>query len=135
MNPEVWGPHMWFIIDSIILNYPDNPSMEDKNDMIQFFSLLEKILPCVDCRMNYKTHYNSSPLTYTILESKNAFIEWGLELHNKVNRMKGKNIITKEDFIDYYSNQYGGKVKYTTIFSLVFIILVLILLMFYIIKY
>ena len=30
MDPNIWGPHAWFLIHTVCLNYPDNPTDEDK---------------------------------------------------------------------------------------------------------
>ena len=36
MEPEIWGPHAWQFLHSITLSYPDNPTLEDKNNHAQF---------------------------------------------------------------------------------------------------
>ena len=48
-NPKIWGPKAWFFIETIILSYPDNPTLNDKNTFKNFFNSLAFILPCRKC--------------------------------------------------------------------------------------
>jgi len=40
MDPKVWGPKLWFVIHTIALNYPDNPSYDQKRIHEDFFNNL-----------------------------------------------------------------------------------------------
>ena len=44
MDPEVWGPKLWFVIHTFALNYPNNPNYEDKRVMEEFFNNLKYIV-------------------------------------------------------------------------------------------
>ena len=56
MNPKIWGKHAWIFLHSITLAYPNCPTDEEKNNTKNFFISLENILPCYECRRNYKKH-------------------------------------------------------------------------------
>jgi hypothetical protein len=109
LNPEIWGSKGWFFIDSIILSYPNNPSKEIKNDFLNFLTLLKKMLPCENCRKHYDEFIKINPLTEKILESRENLIIWILNLHNNINKLNEKKIITLEEFSDYYNKKYTDK--------------------------
>ena len=54
MNPKIWGPHAWFLIHSICLNYPENPTEVDKKNYKNFFLELSNVLPCEECQNHFK---------------------------------------------------------------------------------
>ena len=33
-NPEIWGPGAWLFLHTITLNYPTNPTFEDKENYL-----------------------------------------------------------------------------------------------------
>ena len=37
MEPEIWGPNAWTFLHTITLNYPENPSEDDKQNHKDFF--------------------------------------------------------------------------------------------------
>ena len=37
MEPNIWGPHAWLFLHTITLNFPDNPTKEEKEKYKQFF--------------------------------------------------------------------------------------------------
>ena len=37
MNPKIWGPGGWLFLHSITLNYPENPTENDKMYHKNFF--------------------------------------------------------------------------------------------------
>ena len=45
MNPEIWGPHYWFVIHSIAFNYPNNPNALQKKDHYKFIQSLPEFIP------------------------------------------------------------------------------------------
>ena len=40
MNPEVWGPHAWFFLHTVTMNYPNKPTIKDKEDNKNFVNIL-----------------------------------------------------------------------------------------------
>ena len=50
MNTEVWGSCGWLFLHSVALNYPVNPTYNDKVYMKTFFEMVGKVLPCNSCK-------------------------------------------------------------------------------------
>ncbi len=97
MKPEIWGPHAWIFLHSITLTYPDTPTSDDKKNMADFFSTLMKVLPCQKCQSNFGQHFAEYPLTDDILSSKAKLIKWLIDVHNAVNRMNNKEVLSHEE--------------------------------------
>ena len=62
MDPKVWGPKLWFVIHTLALNFPDNPSYEEKRIHEDFFNSLVFLIPCDKCRIHYRQHINNNPV-------------------------------------------------------------------------
>ena len=45
MDPEIWGPSAWIFLHTITLNYPNNPTIYDKQNYKNF--LLIYIIFCL----------------------------------------------------------------------------------------
>ena len=103
-NSEIWGPKAWFFLDTIILAYPDIPTKEDMNIYKNFYTNLNKILPCIKCSKHYLENLQKYPLTDYILSSKYKLIRWWLKMHNIVRIKSNKKPIELNEFIDYYTN-------------------------------
>ena len=109
MNPEVWGPHYWFVIHSIALNYPINPNALQKKDHYKFIQSLPQFLP------DKKSSNNFSELLklYSVipyLDSRKDFVKWTHFIHNRVNESLGKDVISLTDFY-YIYNQHNNPVQ------------------------
>ena len=62
--------------------YPVNPTPEIIQDHRIFFQLLPRIYPCPDCRAHMRQMFNELPPQ---LKSRNDFMNWICEAHNRVN--------------------------------------------------
>ena len=105
MNPEIWGPKLWFFIHTIAINYPDNPSNLDKQKYNMFFESLKHIIPCEKCRLNYIENLNEMPVINN-LDNATTLFRWTVDLHNKVNSEIGKPILSYEQATQEISNKY-----------------------------
>lgn len=103
MKPEIWGPHAWFLLHSISLEYPDNPTSEDKQNMITFINSLGKVLPCEKCRTNFKSHLEEHPLN---VNSKVDLVKWVIDIHNTVNRINNKRELSYEECVEHFEETY-----------------------------
>ena len=88
-GPQVWGPFGWKFIHYITYGYPNNPSELDKQKYLDFFNILQFVLPCSICSNHLQQHMKINPLTDDILSDKMKFIEWGILMHNIVNLSNG----------------------------------------------
>ena len=93
-----------------------------------YFSLLQKLLPCPSCKDNYKKHLVKYPLNNR-LKTKKDVVTWLVDIHNEVNKMNNKSIMSYKDVITYYKNEYGfiGKIKkyYKDVIILILLIILL----------
>lgn len=103
-GPDVWGPHGWKFIHYITLGYPNNPSNQDKKQYYEFFDNLKNVLPCSICGNHYKEHLKVFPLSDKVLSNKVKFIEWGINMHNMVNKVNRKRIFTFDEGFKEISN-------------------------------
>jgi hypothetical protein len=94
--PNVWGPIFWIFMHNIITLYPDEPTMQDKDNFIIFLNAFRNLLPCKECREHFLFNLNKYPLTSEFLSSKNNLIAWGIGIHNIVRVMLKKTIYYKE---------------------------------------
>lgn len=124
MEPEVWGPPAWTFLHSVTLNYPENPTIKDKENYNNFFNLLGEILPCDKCKRHYKENIKEMPIK---LESREEITEWLFNIHNKVNESNGKSLYKYDDFINKYSYMYDRQRKYLYMIIIVTIIFIFLL--------
>ena len=131
MNPKFWGPHAWIFLHSITMNYPKNPSEQDKHVYFNFFKSLENVLPCEKCAYNYSNNLKKLPIE-PALENRDKLIRWLIGIHNEVNLETGKPPYTYEQVID----EYDYKMKHLDNDStLVYKVIILALLAFIFYKY
>lgn len=96
-GPDVWGPHGWKFLHFVTLGYPNSPSNEVKNIYKDFFTNFSKVIPCPLCANHFQEHLEIYPLDDEVLSSKINLINWGIDMHNEVNKINGKKIYTYEE--------------------------------------
>ena len=89
-GPNAWGPYGWNFLHYVTLGYPKNPDNDDKKNYKLFFESLKNILPCPKCAKHYEENLKVLPLTDDILDDKEKFIKWLIDVHNRVNVSTGK---------------------------------------------
>ena len=101
MDPSVWGPKLWFVIHTLALNFPDNPSYEDKRHYEDFFNNLTFMIPCDKCRIHYTERIRKNPVI-NHLENSDMLFRYTIHLHNDVNKSLHKpllNLILSQDHL------------------------------------
>ena len=58
MQTRVWGPAGWIFLHCIAQNYPEEPTIEQKEHYRSFFRLVGTVLPCAYCRDSYNEYIN-----------------------------------------------------------------------------
>jgi hypothetical protein len=82
---EFWGPSTWKTLHSIAWSYAENensPTEEEKKDIIDFFMILSKLLPCPSCRKHFSDYMLRHPIDAS---SRSALVRWLYDLHSDVN--------------------------------------------------
>jgi hypothetical protein len=137
ISPTVWGPPGWKFMHYITFTYPINPNIEDKENYKNFFEIVGKVLPCNSCRINFNKHLKKYPLTDYVLSTKKNLIEWFVNIHNEVNIMNGKPIMTPNQVMNLYLRNNNSIFNFTlskkvkNVLLIIFIIAILI----FILKY
>ena len=126
MDPEIWGPHAWIFLHSITLNYPNNPTMYDKQHYKNFFINLHHILPCEWCSKNYIHHLQKYPID-NYLNTKKNLVQWLINIHNEINIIFKKKTINYSEFINIYKNIYNKKKSFFNFYHLIIFICILII--------
>jgi len=130
MRPDVWGPPAWIFLHSITLEYPDNPTKKDKQDMRNFFDSLGKVLPCHKCRNNFQMHFTKKPLTDGILCCKKNLVKWLIDIHNSVDMMNNKKAMTYEEALRQLLSCYERKSNYNMIIIYILILIIILFIFF-----
>ena len=99
MHPKIWGPSAWVLLFCAALEYPDEPTEENKRNMWVFITSLQPILPCNDCRKNFKKHLRQLPLSDEVLSSRESLLRWLIDQRNLVNEEKGSRIYSHDEAI------------------------------------
>ena len=134
MNNNIWGPSAWLFLHSITFQYPEEPTMADKENYKQFFNSLQNILPCPKCRDHYQKNIQDFPIQ---LNSRDELIQWLINIHNNVNQSNNKGILSYEDVKKVYLNSYnysiekGESVESNMTFILAIILVILIIYYFF----
>lgn len=103
-DPQIWGPHFWYVLHLITFGYPDEPSYIDQRGYHDFFVNLQHVIPCYNCRKHYTKHLQEHPIG-PYLNTKYNLVKWLVNLHNIVNKALNKNLpdITIEEAIAIHS--------------------------------
>ena len=105
LNPEIWGPHYWFVLHTISLNYPHQPGFLERRNHYDFFRLLQYILPCETCRNHYNQYFKNFPIE-NFLGSRDGLTSWVTNLHNSVNKRNGKEEYSQQSSNQLYKDIY-----------------------------
>ena len=130
MKPEVWGPGAWTFLHTITLNYPENPTNDDKYNHKEFFNNLKNVIPCPNCREHYDINLQKYPINVA-LESREKLVKWLIDIHNEVNKKNNEKIYSYDEVMKKYDNKYKSSNKNINI---ILIILVIVLLCYFLFK-
>ena len=137
LDPKVWGPHMWFFINTIAMTYPNRPNAVTKKKYYDFMQNLPMFIPIEHMAGDFSKLLDEYPIQ-PYLDTKESFIRWVWFIHNKINEKLEKPQITLNEFYKQYYEEYKPKnvklAEYYKMRSKIiygFIILALIFVIFY----
>lgn len=108
LDPSVWGPHYWFTLHTIALNYPQNPNAATKKKFYDFIYNMPLFIPHRDISNTFANILDKYPLT-PYLDNKKSFIKWMHFIHNHINKTLNKPPIDYYEAIDKYYTHYRPK--------------------------
>lgn len=103
MNPDIWGPHAWYFIQSALVHMPDDA---DPSNYVNFLFTLQYVLPCESCRESYSEWIRKNPIPTKKME----MIQWITDLHNSIRMEQGKSTRTVEQVIDHYTKNKNNMI-------------------------
>ena len=108
LNPEIWGPHYWFMLHTIALNYPKHPNAVTKKKYYDFISNLPLFIPVEQIASNFSKLLDVYPIT-PYLDSRESIVRWMHFIHNKINESLNKPKISLQEFYVSYYEEYKSK--------------------------
>ena len=105
LDAKIWGPHYWFVLHTIALNYPLFPNETIKKKYYDFIQNLPLFIPIVDMGNAFSLILDSYPVT-PYLDSRESFIKWMHFIHNKINLALGIPEKTLEETLHSYYEFY-----------------------------
>jgi hypothetical protein len=125
LTTSAWGPGAWLFLHSITLAYPENPTEQDKERIKAFFLTLGEVLPCRYCRENFIRHIRKLPIQ---CDSRTDLVLWLIDIHNQVNEMLKKPILTREEALQKILCVYRKEVQNPCYVYYLFLFIALLLL-------
>ena len=107
-NPQVWGPHYWFVLYTIASTYPDTPNEFTKRKYYDFIQNMPLFIPNVSIGNHFSELLDKYPCS-PYLSCRDSFKRWIHFIHNKVNVHLGKQEISFHRADDLYQGQFKPK--------------------------
>jgi len=105
MLTTVWGPSLWHFLHTMSFNYPNEPTVLQKKQYMNFIISLKNILPCKYCRINLIKNFKVLPLKMESMKNRETFSKYIYDLHEHINKMLGKKSnLTYEDVRERYEH-------------------------------
>jgi hypothetical protein len=110
-EPSVWGPHFWFFIHTLAYSYPEHPNAITKRKYYDVIQNLPIFIPVVEMGNRFSELLDKYPVS-PYLDSRESFIRWTIFIHNKINKMIGKEELTFAEAHEKYTSEYKTKPIY-----------------------
>jgi hypothetical protein len=107
-DPNIWGPHYWFFIHTLAINYPHHPNSVTKKKYYEFIQNLPLFIPNDAIGNNFSKLLDEYPVT-AYLDDRESFVRWTHFIHNKINEKLEKPKITLNEFYFNYYEQFKPK--------------------------
>jgi hypothetical protein len=108
LDPNIWGPHYWFVLHTIALKYPLTPNSTIKKKYYDFIQNIPLFIPIEDFANLFSSFLDKYPVT-PYLDSRESLIKWMHFIHNKINLFLGKPTLSMTDSMTAYYQHYKPK--------------------------
>ena len=95
-TPEVWGPHVWFVLHLLAHTYPHHPNAITQKQMYEWIQQLPRWIPNASMASRMEHLLTQHPVQPS-LENRAALIRWMHTLHNYINRHLEKRELSLEE--------------------------------------
>jgi hypothetical protein len=111
LDATIWGPHYWFFLHTVTMNYPLNPNDVIKKKYYDFIQNLPLFIPDVSMSKTFQEFLDVYPVS-PYLDNRDSFVRWMHFIHNKMNARLGlKQISMGKFYEDYHENYKTRNVK------------------------
>jgi len=107
-DPEVWGPHYWFVIHSVAFGYPDHPSAIQRKISHRFIAHLPELIPNHKIGNEFSNLLELYPVT-PYLDRKEDFVKWTHFIHNRINEKIDKPQVSLSEHYRIFEEAYRPK--------------------------
>jgi hypothetical protein len=108
LDPEIWGPHFWFVLHTIALMYPKTPNETMRKKYYELIQNVPLYLPSQPLGDLFSSLLDKYPVT-PYLDTQESFFKWVHFMYNKMNVLLGSPEVEMKDFINNYHVQYIPK--------------------------
>ena len=105
LDPNIWGPHYWFFLHTLVMTYPHHPNAVTKKKYYEFIQNLPLFLPVEEISGEFSKLIDKYPVT-PYLDNRDSFVRWMHFIHNKINEKLEKPQISLNDFFIKYYDEY-----------------------------
>lgn len=110
LNPEIWGPHFWFFLQTVSLLYPLKPNDVIKKKYYNFVQNLPLFIPNPQLKKKFCDLLDTSPVT-PYLDSQGSFTKWVHYINNQMNIHLDIEPVNYEKYLENYYQHYKIKEK------------------------
>jgi hypothetical protein len=104
-DSHIWGPHFWFFLHTIAMNYPEHPNDVSKRKYYDLIQNMPIFIPNAEMGNQFSDFLDKYPVT-PYLDKRESFIRWTVFIHNKFNLLLGKPEMELGDAIEKYNRAY-----------------------------
>jgi hypothetical protein len=108
LDPNIWGPHFWFFLHTIAFTYPLKPNQTIKKKYYEFLHNFYLFLPDENIGNKFNKLLVKYPPT-PYLDSRMSLMKWTHFIHNKINKILNKDLISFELSLENYHKHYIPK--------------------------
>lgn len=113
LDPKVFGPHYWFFLHTISMNYPKYPNAVTKKKYYDFIQNLPLFIPVEKHATDFSKLLDEYPVS-PYLDSRDSFVRWMHFIHNKINeKLEKRKISLSEFYVHYYEAYKPKEVKFS----------------------
>jgi|UniRef100_A0A6C0CWK9 hypothetical protein len=131
-DPNVWGPHYWFFLMTLAINYPLKANETTKKKYYDLICNIPLFIPHPPIGNKFSELLDKYPVS-PYLDGKDSFLKWVHFIHNKINLSTSKDEKTLTEALDEYYELYKPKeirlreqIKYRK--KLIFVVIIICLL-------
>ncbi|MAJ01713.1 MAG: hypothetical protein CMA10_04835 [Euryarchaeota archaeon] len=111
VDPKIWGAGTWKLLHALAWAYPECPTTADERRVTDFMYSLVHALPCFKCRKHLHELLNKNPPAGVKVQSRSAFREYMVELHNEVNKLVGNSQLAMDEALAIHGYSHHGEIS------------------------